>query len=64
MKLIESLKVYIKGVAEEARRISWPSRKDATRDVIALIVFCAIVAVFLGAIDFEFLQGVGIFITK
>ncbi len=64
MKLIEFLKTYIKGVGEEARRISWPTRKEATKDVIALIIFCLIVALFLGIVDYVFLQGVGIFIKK
>ena len=64
MKLLDSLKTYIIGVRDEGKRISWPSRKDATRDVIALLVFCVLTAVFLGAIDFGFLQAVKQFILR
>ncbi len=64
MKLFDSLKSYLVGVREESKRISWPSRKDATRDVIALLVFCVLVAVFLGAVDFGFLQAVKQFILR
>lgn len=64
MKLIDSLKAYLVGVREEAKRISWPTRKDATRDVIALLVFCVIMALFLGATDFGFLQAVKQFILR
>lgn len=64
MKLFDSLKGYLVGVRDEAKRISWPTRKDATRDVIALLVFCVLMAVFLGAIDFGFLQTVKQFILR
>ncbi len=64
MKFLDSLKSYLQGVREEAKRISWPTRKEATRDVIALFIFSVVVAVFLGLVDFGFLQFVKSFIVK
>ena len=42
---------FLREVRAEFRRVQWPGRKELTSFTIAVVVYVAIVAVFLGLID-------------
>ncbi len=43
---------FIKEVKSELFKVVWPSRKEAIRITVAVIVFSVFMALFLGAVDF------------
>ncbi|HAI86154.1 MAG TPA: preprotein translocase subunit SecE [Firmicutes bacterium] len=42
---------FLREVRAEFRRVQWPDRKQLTSFTVAVVVYVAIVAVFLGLID-------------
>ena len=48
---IESLKGYFKEVYIEARRVTWPSRKDTIKGTYVILITVIIAALFLGIVD-------------
>ncbi len=45
---------FFKDVEVEAKRITWPSRNEAIKSTLAVVFISAILASFLGLIDFVF----------
>jgi preprotein translocase SecE subunit len=45
---------FAKDVESEARRITWPSRPEAVKSTLAVIVISSVFAAFLGLVDFVF----------
>ncbi|MEC9235302.1 MAG: preprotein translocase subunit SecE, partial [Pseudomonadota bacterium] len=43
---------YIRQVRSEARKITWPTRKETTSSTIAVFIMVAIASVFLFLADF------------
>lgn len=50
--MVDKITTYFKESYAELRKVSWPSRQEAVKHTIAVVVFCAVMAVFLGIIDF------------
>ena len=47
---------FIKSVKEEARKTSWPSKKEVVMTALFVFVFTSIMAVFFLAIDSVFVK--------
>lgn len=45
---------FAKDIESEAKRITWPSRQEAIKSTIAVIVISAIFAAFLAGVDWIF----------
>ena len=43
---------YIKSSIEELRRVTWPTKNQAIRLTIIVFVFCILMAIVIGALDF------------
>ncbi len=52
----KSLLTYLRGSKRELKKVSWPTREKATRDTLVVIGVSLAVAVFLGGLDFIFLN--------
>lgn len=50
--MVEKITTYFKESYSELLKVSWPSRQEAVKHTISVIVFSVVVAVFLGLIDF------------
>lgn len=64
MKIIDWLKNYLKETKFELQKVSWPTRQEAVRYLVTILVFSGIMAAFLGLFDFVFLQLVEQIIIK
>lgn len=64
MRLLNLLKNYLKETRFELQKVSWPTRQEAGRYLVIILVFSGIMAVFLGLFDFVFLQVVERIIIK
>ena len=53
-ELTESTTQYAKDIETEAKRITWPSRPEAIKSTLAVIVISGIFAGFLGIVDYGF----------
>lgn len=49
---------YFRDVRSEFGQITWPSRAAAVRLTIVVIVFSAVFAAFLGAVDYAFGEAI------
>ena len=47
---------FVLDIISELRKVVWPTRQEAVRLTIMVIVVCVVVGIFLGAIDFGFSQ--------
>ena len=45
---------YLRGSIEESKKITWPTRREACRYSILVIVITILVAAFFGGLDFVF----------
>ena len=50
---------FVRQVKQEISKITWPSRGDAPRGTIVVIVASIVLAVFLVCVDFVFAAAVG-----
>ncbi len=48
---IDQLKAYFKEVYLEAKRVTWPSKKDTLKGTYVILITVFIASVFLGAVD-------------
>lgn len=48
---------YFRDVRSEVSKVIWPSRQDAIRYTITVIIFSIVLAAILGAADFGLLKG-------
>ncbi len=49
---------YIKATAAELRQVNWPTQKEAITYTVLVIVISAVVALYVGAFDYLFSQGI------
>ena len=47
---------FVSGIIDELRKVTWPTRREAVRLTIMVIVVCVVVGIFLGAIDYGFAE--------
>ena len=45
---------YFRELKAEFKRITWPSKKDTKKAVIAVVVFCLIYVLYVGVLDGAF----------
>jgi preprotein translocase SecE subunit len=53
----EYITQFAKDIETEAKRITWPSRPEAVKSTLAVIVISGVFAGFLGLVDFLFSMG-------
>lgn len=51
---MNTISTYINDSLSELRHVRWPTRQQAIRLSIVVIIFCAIAAAALGAVDYLF----------
>jgi len=49
--MMEKIKIFLKEVKIEFKKVSWPSRKDTMMSTSVVLVAVFIIAVFLGFVD-------------
>ena len=54
--MLGKIKTYIGDLRQEFKRINWPSRNEALRMSGVVIAISLVVAAFLGALDFLFVN--------
>jgi preprotein translocase subunit SecE len=54
--MIEKAKAFLQESRQELKRVNWPSREETMRYTAFVIVFSLGLAVFLGFLDFVFVQ--------
>jgi preprotein translocase subunit SecE len=47
---------FISEAISELKKVTWPSRQEAIRLTIIVIIVCIVIGAFLGGIDFGFSQ--------
>ncbi|OGF65535.1 preprotein translocase subunit SecE [Candidatus Giovannonibacteria bacterium RIFCSPHIGHO2_02_42_15] len=60
--MLEKLISYLKETRQEMRHVNWPSRQNTIRFTLLVIGVSAIVAIFLGSLDFLFQYLLGKFV--
>ena len=48
---LDSIKEYFREVYLEAKRVTWPSKKDAMKGTYIVLITVVIAAIFLGIVD-------------
>ena len=48
---LEGIKGYFKEVYVEAKRVTWPSKKDAIKGTYIVLITVVIASIFLGIVD-------------
>jgi preprotein translocase subunit SecE len=56
MNFIEKIKIFLKEVNLELKKVNWPSRWQVVRYTLTVILISFSVAAFLGLLDFVFTQ--------
>lgn len=56
--------VFLQEVRAELAKVSWPSRPQAIRLTLIVIVVSAVVAAFIGSLDFIFTKLIEIILKK
>lgn len=54
---------YLRMTAGELRQVSWPSQKQTIMYTVLVIAISAVVALYVGAFDYLFSQGVDFLIN-
>lgn len=62
-KIIARIIEYFKDTRGEVRKVSWPTRKQATKLTLIVLGVTLVMALFLGALDFVFASLVGLIIS-
>jgi len=55
--MFNKIKNYIKGAFEELPKVVWPTKNQAIRITIIVLIFCLVTAVSLALVDYGFTQG-------
>ena len=45
---------FIGGLVGELRKVTWPTRQEAIRLTVMVLIVCVTIAIFLGAVDYGF----------
>lgn len=52
MAVVQQSMQFLREVVAEFKKVTWPTRKDVVAATIVVVVLVAIVALYVGAIDF------------
>lgn len=58
-KSTEELKQFSKDIELEIKRITWPTRNEALKSTIAVVIMSGIFALFFAIADYFFSLGIG-----
>ena len=47
---------FFRNIYNELKKVTWPSRRDGIRLTLMVIAICAVVGLFLGALDYGFAE--------
>ncbi len=50
------IKTFLQDSRQELKRVNWPTRNETAKYTLFVIAFSVLVAVFLGILDFGFMQ--------
>jgi len=59
--VISRVSGYIREVISELRKVVWPTREEARRLTVMVIIIAGVIGLFLGAIDLGFTRLVDLF---
>lgn len=48
---------YFREAKEELQKVTWPSREATLRYTVAVVIFCAVLAVYFGLLDWLLNKG-------
>ncbi len=57
------LKTFLKEAKQEFGHINWPTKQETIRMVLIVIAISLVMAIYLGALDYAFLQGIKALLT-
>ena len=60
--MFKKIQKYFKEVLAEIRKTSWPKKEDSKNMTILVVVVVAILALYLGGVDFLLQKIMGLFI--
>ena len=52
---LQNIKLFLKEVYTEGKKVDWPSRQETIRYTLIVIVISVTIAAFLGGLDFIFM---------
>lgn len=55
--MIQKITKFLKDARTELRHVNWPTPAEAARLTGIVIALCVVLAVFLGAFDYIFVEG-------
>jgi preprotein translocase subunit SecE len=55
---------YVRATLAELRQVAWPSRQEALTYTVLVIVISAVVALYVGAFDYLFSQGINALVNR
>lgn len=55
---------YIRATIAEIRQVAWPSQRQATLYTILVVIIATIVAIYIGAFDYIYSQGINFLVNK
>jgi preprotein translocase subunit SecE len=55
---------YVRATIAEMRQVAWPTQKEAITYTILVIAISTIVALYVGAFDYLFSQGVNALVNR
>ncbi len=50
----DTITKYLKNNFEELTKVVWPTKNQAIRLTVIVLIFCVVIAIFLGVTDFLF----------
>jgi preprotein translocase subunit SecE len=55
---------FLKEVKEELDRVTWPSKEEVVEATIAVIIFCAVIALYFWVLDTIFTAALELILAK
>ena len=46
----------VRDIYDELKKVTWPSRREVTRLTVMVLIVCAVMGIFLGALDYGFAE--------
>ncbi len=59
---IMNIKTYLKGVHQELKQVTWPSKQQTQRMTLIVIISSLVVGLFIASLDYIFTQLIGLLI--
>lgn len=61
---MNKLSTYVKESVEEMKKVTWPTKKETYHYTLLIIGISLIMALFLGALDYGFQEGIKAILYK